>query len=149
MNRGNVLDILPLSPLQEGMLFHSVYSDHDASAPDVYTISVIASLVGRVDSDLLRTATEKLLDRHANLRASFRYDGVRKPVQIVPKRVEVPFEERDLTDLPEHERNAAVNALVEEQRWRRFDLSRPPLVRFLLVRTGPDRHRFIKIGRAS
>ncbi len=47
MNRGNVLDILPLSPLQEGMLFHSVYSDHDASAPDVYTISVIASLVGR------------------------------------------------------------------------------------------------------
>ena len=143
MNRGNVLDILPLSPLQEGMLFHSVYSDHDASAPDVYTISVIASLVGRVDSDLLRTATEKLLDRHANLRASFRYDGVRKPVQIVPKRVEVPFEERDLTDLPEHERNAAVNALVEEQRWRRFDLSRPPLVRFLLVRTGPDQHRFI------
>ncbi|WP_197022506.1 amino acid adenylation domain-containing protein [Saccharomonospora piscinae] len=137
-------DILPLSPLQEGMLFHSAYSDHDgAAAPDVYTISVIASLVGPVEPAVLRAATETLLARHANLRASFRYDGVRKPIQIVPRVVEVPFEERDLTGLPDSEREAELTALVEEQRWRRFDLSRPPLVRFLLVRTGAHEHRFV------
>ena len=36
-------DILPLSPLQEGLLFHALY---DAQAPDVYTVQLVLALAG-------------------------------------------------------------------------------------------------------
>ena len=40
-------DILPLSPLQEGLLFHALY---DAQAPDVYTVQLVLSLQGPLDA---------------------------------------------------------------------------------------------------
>ena len=39
-------DILPLSPLQEGLLFHALY---DAQAPDVYTVQLVLALEGPLD----------------------------------------------------------------------------------------------------
>ena len=39
-------DILPLSPLQEGLLFHALY---DAQAPDVYTVQLVLGLEGPLD----------------------------------------------------------------------------------------------------
>ena len=47
-------DVLPLSPLQEGLLFHSLY---DARAPDVYTVQLVLALAGPLDSGALRQAT--------------------------------------------------------------------------------------------
>src|SRR6185437_10943570 len=44
-------DVLPLSPLQEGLLFHALY---DAKAPDVYTVQLVLALAGPLDSGALR-----------------------------------------------------------------------------------------------
>ncbi|WP_203925070.1 condensation domain-containing protein, partial [Rugosimonospora africana] len=63
-------DVLPLSPLQEGLLFHALYN---GQGPDVYTAHLTVDLDGSVDGDVLRSAAEALLRRHANLRAGFRY----------------------------------------------------------------------------
>jgi hypothetical protein len=57
-------DVLPLSPLQEGLLFHALY---DTQRPDLYTVQVMLGLEGPLDSDALRVAAEALLERHANL----------------------------------------------------------------------------------
>src|SRR5208283_1112101 len=59
-------DILPLSPLQEGLLFHALY---DRQAPDFYTVQLVISLEGLLDEQVLRAAANALLKRHANLRA--------------------------------------------------------------------------------
>lgn len=74
MTQARIEDMLPLSPLQQGMLFHSVY---DASAPDVYTVQVSVSLAGPVDADRLERAGAALLRRHPNLRAASGTRGCR------------------------------------------------------------------------
>ncbi|MDI5909770.1 non-ribosomal peptide synthetase, partial [Streptomyces sp. 12257] len=133
-------DILPLAPLQEGLLFHSVY---DEQAPDVYLVQQAIDLEGALDTAALGAACRTLLRRHANLRAAFRYQGLKRPVQLIPHQVQVPWEETDLTRLPEPERTAAADRLLEEDRLRRFDLARPPLMRFTLMRLGERRYRFV------
>ena len=62
-------DIVALSPLQEGLLFHSLY---DAQAPDVYTVQLVLALQGRLDEAALGAAVDALLARHGSLRAGFR-----------------------------------------------------------------------------
>src|SRR3974390_1305476 len=73
-------DILPLSPLQEGLLFHALY---DAQGPNLYTVQLELDLDGPLDPEGLKTAVEALLARHASLRAGFRYENLNRPVQII------------------------------------------------------------------
>ncbi|MGA4844594.1 condensation domain-containing protein [Streptomyces sp. G45] len=138
--RSGLQDILPLTPLQEGLLFHSVY---DEGAPDVYLVQQAIDLEGDLDVAALRAAGQGLLDRHANLRAAFRYSGVKQPVQLIPHRAELPWHEVDLTHLPQAERQAAADRALEEDRLTRFDVGRPPLLRFTLIRLGGQRYRFV------
>src|SRR5262249_62134740 len=73
-------DVLPLTPLQEGLLFHALY---DAQAADVYTVQLELGLEGALDSEALETAVAGLLARHASLRACFRHEGLGRPGQII------------------------------------------------------------------
>ncbi|WP_185832431.1 non-ribosomal peptide synthetase [Streptomyces sp. WAC 04229] len=140
MAKSGLEDILPLSPLQEGMLFHNLFDDEEL---DAYNVQVFIELEGNTDPERLRRAGQALLERHANLRAAFRHEGLKRPVQLIPRRVALPWGEEDLAAVPEEEREAAAERIAERDRWTRFDLSRPPLIRFTLVRLGPDRHRLL------
>ncbi|MFG3319034.1 amino acid adenylation domain-containing protein [Streptomyces sp. NPDC048171] len=140
MAKSGLEDILPLSPLQEGMLFHNLFDDEEL---DAYNVQVFIELEGNTDPERLRRAGQALLERHANLRAAFRHEGLKRPVQLIPRHVALPWGEEDLAAVPEAEREAAAERIAERDRWTRFDLSRPPLIRFTLVRLGPDRHRLL------
>ncbi|MDF6018169.1 non-ribosomal peptide synthetase [Streptomyces sp. JH34] len=131
-------DVLPLTPLQAGMLFHALY---DSSAVDVYTAQFVFELEGPVGVPALRAAVGGLLRRHANLRVGFLHEDLDEPVQAVAAEVPVPLEELDLTgaDAPQ----SRLAAFLAADRTRRFDLATPPLMRFTLVRTAPDRHRLV------
>ncbi|POM24998.1 Linear gramicidin synthase subunit B [Actinomadura rubteroloni] len=118
-------DVLPLSPLQEGLLFHAIYDD---DATDVYVEQLAVDLAGPLDSGALRAAWQTVLDRHASLRAGFR-ETADRPVQVVAGRVAVPWREA-VADA------AGADRLADEERARRFDVTRPPLLRVLLVRIG-------------
>ncbi|XVQ85649.1 non-ribosomal peptide synthase/polyketide synthase [Microbispora siamensis] len=133
-------DVLPLAPLQEGLLFHTLYDEQGA---DVYSVQEVLSLRGPLDGAALRRAVTGLLRRHPSLRAGFWHEGLAQPVQIVLGEVETPWAEADLSGLGEAERAAELTAIVAEERTRRFDLARPPLVRFTLVRLGEDDHRLV------
>ncbi|MBM7055887.1 non-ribosomal peptide synthase/polyketide synthase [Streptomyces sp. RHZ10] len=137
---GRLADVLPLSPLQQGLFFHAVY---DEQAEDVYTVQLALDIEGVVDRVALRAAAQALLARHAGLRAAFRHEGLDTPVQVIPEHVELPWHERDLTALPEAERVAAAERLTAEDRTARFDLTAPPLMRFTLLTTADDRHRLL------
>ncbi|TDB96371.1 amino acid adenylation domain-containing protein [Nonomuraea longispora] len=116
-------DVLPLSPAQEGLLFHALYG-----GDDVYVIQARFAVDGPVDPARLRAAVEALLDRHQNLRVCFRHKGLDRPVQLVPRRVRLPWTEVDPPSDAELER------ILEGDRLRPFDVTRPPLVRATLVR---------------
>ncbi|MFH0518631.1 amino acid adenylation domain-containing protein [Streptomyces sp. M41] len=132
--------MLPLSPLQQGMLFHSVY-DADRGSADVYTVQVTVTLAGRVDAARLERAATALLRRHPNLRAGFWHEGVPQPVQFVPAEVTVAVER---TELPAFvDTGKALAELERAELARRFELHRPPLLRLVLARVADDDHRLL------
>ncbi|MBL3668916.1 amino acid adenylation domain-containing protein, partial [Streptomyces sp. M2CJ-2] len=139
--RPGLADVLPLSPLQQGLLFHAVY---DEQAADVYTVQFAFEIEGALDAGALRAAADAVLRRHANLRACFVHADLDQPVQVIPRAVELPWADVDLSGLPgEAEREAELARWLAEDRARRFDLARPPLMRFTLITMGPDRYRFV------
>ncbi|MDX3658022.1 amino acid adenylation domain-containing protein [Streptomyces sp. ID05-26A] len=121
----NVEDVLALTPLQQGMVFHALLGE----GVDVYTVQTVLHLSADVDADRLRTAAEQLTRRHAVLRASFRTQSSGQFVQVVFRSADLPWREADCAD-PE-----ALRRLLEADRTAPFDLGRPPLVRFTLART--------------
>ncbi|MFB9840443.1 condensation domain-containing protein, partial [Actinoallomurus acaciae] len=62
-------DVLPLTPMQEGLLFHAL---SDTGGPDVYTGQLTVDFTGPLDPAALRAAGQALLDRHPQLRVAFR-----------------------------------------------------------------------------
>ncbi|RST21734.1 hypothetical protein EF908_20405, partial [Streptomyces sp. WAC04770] len=98
-------DILPLSPLQQGLYFLSSYDD---SALDVYNVQLGLDLTGPLDTGRLRRAAEALLTRHPNLKAAFRTRRNGDPVTVIPHAVAVPWQDTDFSGLdgPERERRA-------------------------------------------
>ena len=111
--------ILPLAPLQEGLVFHALFDD---DAPDVYTVQIAIELEGALDVPRLRAAARALLARHSNLRAAIVHEGLAQPVQVIVRDVDVPWIEDD-------------SAVI------RFDLAQPPLLCFSLVRIAHERYR--------
>ncbi|WP_344320433.1 amino acid adenylation domain-containing protein [Streptomyces macrosporus] len=135
-----LVDVWPLTPLQEGMLYHSQAAD---GGPDVYHIQLALDLEGALDTAALRAAGDALLERHPNLRVAFRNRPSGRTVQYVPRSVRLTWEEADLSDLGETERRTRAEELTRRSRTRRFALDRPPLMRFLLIRYGDDRYRLV------
>ncbi|MEW1583184.1 condensation domain-containing protein, partial [Streptomyces microflavus] len=133
--------VLPLSPLQEGLFFHSQLDDGEG--PDVYAVQLAVDLEGPLDTTRLKEALAALLRRHANLRAGFRPVRSGKPVQFILRDAEVPWREADLTGLPAAEQEAELVRLADEDRAERFDLAHPPLIRGLLIHRGEGRHRLV------
>ncbi|MFE2179553.1 condensation domain-containing protein, partial [Streptomyces sp. NPDC059455] len=141
MTQMRVQDVWPLSPLQEGLLFHAVY---DERGIDVYVEQLVLDLEGKLDPAVLRDAWQALLDRHESLRAGFRQlAGVAEPVQVIARGVKLPWREEDLSGLDADVARAESERLGIGERERRFDLAVPPLLKVLLVKVGPDEYRMM------
>jgi amino acid adenylation domain-containing protein len=128
MSPSRLEDVLPLSPLQEGLWFHALY---DSDADEVYNTQLVLELAGTVDPERFRAALRVLLARHANLRVGFRQRKGGQPIQYVVRDVEPAWE---VVDLPA----AELASFLAADRARRFDVRTPPLLRCTLVRL-PDR----------
>src|SRR5262249_11789453 len=111
-------DILPLAPLQEGLLFHANY---DAQAPDVYTIQLTLNLTGALDHEALGRATHALVGRHAGLRAGFRYAGLGRSVQVIVPDALPHWSNIDLSMLDEAARARRFDDILTQDRAERFD----------------------------
>ncbi|WP_243708274.1 amino acid adenylation domain-containing protein [Actinomadura sp. GC306] len=139
MSKSQLEDILPLSPLQQGLFFHALYDSEN----DVYTAQIVFDLRGPLDVAALRAAAATLLRRHANLRAGFRQRKEGSPVQVVHREVRLPWNDADLSALPEDERDARARDLADAERARPFDMAKPPLLRFLLIKLADGLHRMV------
>ncbi|MFJ6194943.1 amino acid adenylation domain-containing protein [Micromonospora sp. NPDC092111] len=140
MKQSRVEDILPLSPLQQGLLFHALY---DGSASDLYTVQFVLDLAGPVDADRMRRAVGAILARHANLRVGIRPRRTGESVAVVPREIAPAWQEHDLTGHGAADRDDEVARLLAADRTGGFDLARPPLLRAALIRTGGDRAKLV------
>ncbi|WP_256105560.1 non-ribosomal peptide synthetase [Streptomyces sp. ODS05-4] len=136
---GELLDVVPATPLQEGFFFHAAMAGEDGDGSGGYAVQSTVELGGDVDPEALRTSVQRLLDRHPLLRAAFRQHPDGPVVQVVPAGAALPWTLTDLTGQTAERQAAAVRETAAAERARGFDLGVPPLLRAALVRLGPDR----------
>ncbi|KRR25686.1 non-ribosomal peptide synthetase [Bradyrhizobium lablabi] len=140
-------DIYPLSPMQQGMLFHALRDGDN----DAYVNQVGLELFG-FDADKLRAAWQAMSDRHAALRTGFVWQNLSGAAQqVVYRHVAVPFVEEDWRQraaaLERSGERAGLDAALAEvsrrERAQGFDVAQPPLQRVRLIRLDDERHWLI------
>jgi bacitracin synthase 3 len=128
ISKANVKNIYPLTPLQEGILFHALYG-----AGSAYFEQLCYRISGRLDPGLFEKAWEELVRRHDVLRTIFVHKDVPRPLQIVLKQWRIDFTFIDLKGEVRGEAEARLAGLKEQDRARPFNLGRDPLTRVTVV----------------
>ncbi|WP_304117836.1 non-ribosomal peptide synthetase, partial [Mycolicibacterium bacteremicum] len=128
--RHRIADILPLTPVQQGLLFHAA-----EGAADLYAGQIGIELTGPLDPERLRSAVRAVIRRHPHLVARFTQPG---PVQVLPADPDVPWRVIDLGA-----QDPGIDAICAEERAAVADLDRRPPLRTALIRIAADRHRFV------
>ncbi|OMC33796.1 non-ribosomal peptide synthetase [Mycobacterium sp. GA-1841] len=129
-----VADILPLTPLQSGLLFQA--NTTRGNDDNVYAMQLDVTVTGPLDADRLREAVQHVVRRHPNLAARFdkRFGD---PVQIIPLEPRVPWQYLDVSGAEQLQR------LCAAERSAVCDLIHQPAFRAALIRSGADEHRFV------
>ncbi|OEZ64148.1 non-ribosomal peptide synthetase [Duganella sp. HH105] len=126
-------DLYPLSPMQAGMLFHSVFDPSGTAYVNQLRLDL-----EDVDLVRFRGAWRTLMERHEVLRTGFLLGET--PLQWVARSVELPIDEQDWQGRADA---AALDSLAQAERESGFDLAAPPLMRLALVRCDARRHHLI------
>ncbi|TBU87893.1 non-ribosomal peptide synthase/polyketide synthase [Phytopseudomonas dryadis] len=132
---GQVEDIYPLSPMQQGMLFHTLYGQEGTDYVNQMRLDVEG-----LDVERFRAAWQATLGAHDVLRTALFWQR-EQPLQVVLRQVALPFEVLDWRGRANCDE--ALDALAERERLRGFDLARAPLLRLVLVSTDEQRHHLI------
>ncbi|MEA2693841.1 MAG: hypothetical protein QOJ16_3228, partial [Acidobacteriota bacterium] len=126
----NVEDVYPLSPTQQGMLFHSLSEEAEAGT---YTGHITYDLHGRLDVEAFERAWQRAVDRQAVLRTAFLWEGLDQPLQVVRQKVKIPFEQQDWRGLPPKVQEKWLTAFLKADRERGFDPKQAPLLRVAII----------------
>ncbi len=135
----NVQDIYPLSPMQQGILFHN--GDDPSSVMRVEIIT--GTINAKIDVRAFEQAWQSVVDRHTTLRTFFAWEGLNEPLQVVSKSAQLPLQTEDWRDLDADSQAERLKQFVAHERERGFDLSSAPLMRVALIRTADETYRFV------
>ena len=137
--KGNIEAIYGLSPMHQGILFHTVHSP----ASGLYFEQYSCLLGGSLDTAAFERAWQLVTDRHPALRSLFTWEGRPKPLQIVRHTVTLPWTHEDWRELSPPEQETRLARHLETDRSRGFVLDQAPLIRLALFRTDDDATRFV------
>ncbi|GIO85791.1 plipastatin synthase subunit C [Paenibacillus faecis] len=139
MSEHEIDKIYPLSPTQEGILFHSLL-EPDSEA---YFEQVSFTLKGELCPETLERSFAKLVDRYDALRTVFIFTEVEQPLQIVLNQRDPQIDYMDVTGYPQDERSRRVEAYQDQDRKRKFDLETGPLLRMAVFKMDEEVHKVI------
>ncbi|MEM8710645.1 MAG: condensation domain-containing protein [Planctomycetota bacterium] len=125
----NVEDLVPLSPMQRVMLLRALSTAGQESLFQQFRYDV----VGDFDPDAFRAAWRRALLSHTSLRTAIVWKGLRQPLQVVRKDVDLPYRYSDVSQAGTS-RSAAVERQLQADRAEGFDLTDAPLVRIHVLR---------------
>ncbi len=129
----------PLSPMQQGMLFHGF----DRREPGVDVQQVLCTLAETLDVEQFVGAWKLVVDRYDILRTCFEWEGRAEPLQRVHRFVDLPVQSIDVSDLPPTGHRERIAALMADDRAAGFDLSAAPLMRLAVIRCGPSSYQVL------
>jgi len=140
MLKKNIEDIYPLSELQEHLLVHRQRAVRGARGRDSGSLLLHGTLSGYLDRERFERAWCETVQEHQALRTSVHWEGVRRPIQVVAREVDVAVEFEDWCDVSQAERADRWRETLVEARAAGLDLARSPVLRFGLVKAGPEEH---------
>jgi amino acid adenylation domain-containing protein/non-ribosomal peptide synthase protein (TIGR01720 family) len=131
-----VEDVYPLTPMQQGMLFHTLLDSGSAY------VEQMSWKVTRLDVSVFRQAWGALIARHAILRSTITLqDG--QHLQAVHRDARPKWDLIDLRGFSSEEKRRRIGDILRADRAREFELDRAPLLRLSLLRTAEDEHIFV------
>lgn len=139
MNAEKIEDIYKLSPLQEGMLFYSMYNNE----PNAYVHQISFDLTGTFNLDYFKKSWAHIVEKHSVLRTSFHLEGLTIPVQCVHKNITLPLTVVDYTMKAEDEISEAVQTYIHKDANTAFEMDKAPLFRLSLLKQAENSIKFI------
>ena len=127
------VDIYSLSPMQEAMLFHSLYDQGNS-----YFKQLLIQVEGDFDPGLFEKSLNVLIERYDIFRTVFLYKKLKKPRQVVLQERKAKIQYQDFSHFPEDERNQKIEAWIRKDQTKPFDLSKDLLLRVSVLKTGPN-----------
>jgi amino acid adenylation domain-containing protein len=133
----DVEDAFPMSPMLQGLLFHSQISDDY----QIYVSSI--RVAAPWNSGVLKTALHAVVVRHPFLRSSFDTVRFSQALQLVHRNVDVHLSTQDISGKTSEEQKGYIRALIESEKEQTFDWSQAPLLRFMAVKLSPESFELI------
>ncbi|MEM8909488.1 MAG: condensation domain-containing protein, partial [Bacteroidota bacterium] len=137
--QANLQDLYRLSPMQEGILFHSLYNETSSAYTEQFTFDFPEG----VGLTAFESSWKYIVENHDILRTSFYYEELSVPVQVVNKKARLPIKVLDYVHYSEQEQEQAVAAFIEADRQKGFDFSNPPLMRIHLLKLSPYSYKMV------
>ncbi|MFK0730318.1 MAG: condensation domain-containing protein, partial [Gloeotrichia echinulata HAB0833] len=131
--------IYQLSPMQQGMLFHSLYAPESG----VYFQQMTLSLQGDINITAFASAWQKVVDRYSILRTFFVWQARQTPLQVVLKQVDLPWKNLDWRELYLTEQQQKLSDLLLTEREQGFEFNQAPLMRCTLIQLSDNSYTFI------
>ena len=132
-------DIYPLSPIQQGILFHVL----TAPGSGLYVNQSAVTVSGPFEPDAFERAWTQLLGRHPALRSGIHYENLPEAVQVVHRRVDANVTRLDWQSVPPARQARAFDVLAAADIKREFEMTRAPLTRLMMVRCAPNLWRLL------
>ncbi|WP_332277779.1 amino acid adenylation domain-containing protein, partial [Bacillus velezensis] len=132
-------DIYPLTPMQEGMLFHSLI-DPDSEA---YFEQKSFTIKGEIDLEELEKSINQLIDRYDVLRTIIVHENVKTPKQVIVESRKTSIRYEDITNLTEEQKSRFIHRFQFEERKRGFKLSEEILLRMSVIKVNHEEYRVI------
>ncbi|WP_259418057.1 non-ribosomal peptide synthetase [Bacillus toyonensis] len=131
--------IYPLANMQKGMLFHALENKNSKA----YFEQTVMDITGYVDVEVLKTSFNKIMQRYEILRASFEYEIVEEPRQIIIADREIGFQYCDISERGTIEKELFIKKYREEDTEKGFNLSEDTLMRVCLIRTDENLYKLV------
>jgi len=135
----NIEAIYELSPMQQGMLFHTIYNNES----DNYFEQLNVTLVADLNIDAFKQSWEQVINRYSVLRTSFVYKKLDKMLQVVHKELELPFKFEDWSDKDEEIQLQEIENYLIQDKKKGFNLSKAPLQRIKLIKLNDKTYKLI------
>ncbi len=136
--KDNIADIYPLSPMQQGMLFHKLYAPESG----IYFEQIHFCLNGQLNIEAFCDAWQYLIDRHTILRTAFLHE-TDNPLQLVYKKVNFSCQTFDWREFSETQRNEQLQKLLKAERSQGFEINHAPLMRVQVILETDCRSRLV------
>ena len=139
LKKSDIKDIYILSPMQQGMLFHSIIDDNAS----VYFEQANFSIKGYVDISLFEKSFNYIIEKYDPLRTVFLYEKVNQPLQVVLKKRNGTILFDDISSLEDKAKKVFIEEFKQKDRGQGFDLSKDLLMRISVIRTDKEAYEII------